>query len=216
MRILMISLMIGSFVGATSYAEVIVPAASTWKYLHPEGTDPADEDKDFHTTFQKADFDDSKWKEGKDKKGPHGGFGYGDPEFDGVDFGQPENQDDRKSAYFRLKFKTTKDFELLKFKCQRDDAIIVYIDGKEVVRDNLEKGKKDAYDLFATSTVSGAGETTVNVFPFRLKLPKGDHVLAISLHNRPGGSSDLRVAEISLESATEEDFIDSQDEDDLF
>ena len=62
-------------------AEVLVPVGSTWKWLHSsEGVDPAGDDEDFHTTFYTADFDDSKWKSGKDKAGPHGGFGYGDPD----------------------------------------------------------------------------------------------------------------------------------------
>ncbi len=39
----------------------------------------------------------------------------------------------------------------------------------------------------------------VNRFYLPDSLGAGEHVLAISLHNRPGGSSDLRIAEISLQ-----------------
>jgi hypothetical protein len=194
-------------VGLSSHelsAEVLVPVGSEWKWHHSrEGADPAKEDEDFHTTFQTADFDDSKWQAGKDKAGPHGGFGYGDEGFDGVDIGRPQDPANRKTAYFRLKFTTNQDAEKLVFKCQRDDAIIVYLDGKEVLRNNLPADAKEAHDLFANEIVAGEDETTVNSFPFTLKLPAGEHILAISLHNRPEGSSDLRIAEISLETAND-------------
>jgi hypothetical protein len=184
-------------------AEVLVPVGSTWKWHHStDGVDPASTDEDFHTTFYLADFDDSAWKSGADTAGPHGGFGYGEEDFTGVDIGLPQDPNQRKTAYFRLKFKTDKENEKLVLKCQRDDAIIVYIDGKEVMRDNVPADAKEAFDLFATQAYGGDDETEVHSFPLDLKLPAGDHILAISLHNRPQGSSDLRIAEISLETAT--------------
>lgn len=205
------------FVGEAK-GQVLVPNDSTWRFLHPtDGVDPAGEVEDFHATFPKADFDDSKWKKGQDKPGPHGGFGYGDEAFEGIDIGQPEDRGHRKTAYFRLKFKTDNEYESLALKCQRDDGIIVYLDGKEVVRDNIAKEllgfrtAKEKYDLFAQQTIAGDQETKVNSYPVRIKLPAGEHVLAISLHNRANGSSDLRIAEISLsvesdvESAAESD-----------
>jgi hypothetical protein len=191
-------------------AEVIVPNTSTWKWLHPtDGTDPTTADEDFHTTFFLADFDDSAWKSGADKPGPHGGFGYGEQEFEGVEIGEPPAEH-RKTAYLRLKFTTDQEQANLVLKCQRDDGIIVYLDGKEVLRNNLEAGAKEAYDMFATDTVSGDGETTVETLPLpqEVKLGVGEHILAVSLHNRATTnfdgqlqpSSDLRIAEISLES----------------
>jgi hypothetical protein len=188
-----------------AYAEVLVPVGSTWKWYHTaDGVDPAKEDEDFHTTFQTAEFDDSKWQSGKDQAGPHGGFGYGEDAFTGVDIGAPENPANRKTAYFRIKFTTNQEAEKLVLKCQRDDAIIVYLDGQEVLRNNLAADAKAAHDLFATEIVAGEAETQVNSFPCTHKLPAGEHILAISLHNRPDGSSDLRIAEISLETASED------------
>ncbi len=179
--------------------EVIVPNDSEWKWLHPtDGVDPAKTDKDFHSTFYKADFDDSAWKKGRDKPGPRHGFGYGDRGFTGVDLVQPKEWSHRKSAYFRLKFSTKWAYERLIFKCQRDDGMIVYLDGKEILRDHVGTGK-EAYDLFATGTVSGNDETYVNSYKLKKPLAAGDHILAISLHNRPPRSSDMRIAEISLE-----------------
>ena len=184
--------------------EVVVASGQEWRWLHPtDGTDPAEDDPDFHTTFFKPDFDDAKWEKGKDSDGENGGFGYGQP-VPKVSIGEPL-QENRKSAYFRLKFKTDKPYEKLMFQCQRDDGVIVYLDGKEVIRDNVPKGK-DKYALFAETTVASQNEVKVNRMPFKHKLEPGEHTLAISLHNRAGGSSDLRIAEMSLVVATDEDF----------
>ncbi|MCA9148377.1 MAG: hypothetical protein KDA92_03710 [Planctomycetales bacterium] len=199
----------GTITGNNLQAEVLVPNDATWRWLHPtDGKDPAEKVEDFHKTFFNADFDDAKWKEGQDKAGAHDGFGYGgvgedEGDFTGVDLGTPTSEN-RKTAYLRHKFVTKEDQENLVLKCQRDDGIIVYIDGKEVLRNNVEKDKADAYDLFANVTVGGTEETKVNTFKLDTKLPAGEHVIAISLHNREGGSSDLRVAEISLETAEPE------------
>jgi hypothetical protein len=190
---------------ALSYADAIVASASKWNWLHPtDGTDPAGAAAEFHTTFFKLDFDDSSWKNGDDAAGPHGGFGYGEEGFKGVDIGTPAAEGknggtDRKTAYFRHYFKTEKGFKDLVLKCQRDDGLIIYIDGKEVGRDNIGADAKESYDLFSTATVSGEDETKVFEIKLTGEIGAGDHVLAISLHNRGEGSSDMRIAEISLE-----------------
>jgi hypothetical protein len=200
-------------------AQTLVPDTSSWRFLHPtDGADPATEVEEFHTTFYNMDFDDSKWKEGSDKPGEPGGFGYGDEGFEGVDIGTPENPLDRKTAYFRLKFTTDQDYENLVLKCQRDDGVIVYLDGAEVMRDNIQRGRfgigkgKEAYDLFARQTISGEQETAVNSYPLNLELSAGEHILAISLHNRPQGSSDLRIAEISLSVRSDDESDEQEDQ----
>ena len=181
----------GSF---TTPGETLVAPTSTWRYLHPtDGVDPAVADEDFHSTFFKQDFDDSAWQVGDDSPGPTGGFGYGD--FVGVKFEIPETQN-RKTAYFRHQFNTTEAYNNILLKMQFDDAIIVYLDGVEVLRRNVVG--EEAYDLFSRGSVSVAFETKVNSFSLDTIIEPGDHTLAISLHNRSGGSSDLRIAEITL------------------
>ena len=182
----------GSF---TTSGKRLIAAGSTWKYLHPfDGVDPATFDEDFHTTFANLDYDDSNWQVGKDSIGRRGGFGYGD--LAGVMLKTPASEN-RKTAYFRHRFKSDGTYDNLVLKLQRDDGVIVYLDGKVVLRDNVQDGP-DAYELYSSRTVSAANELAVNVFNLAETIGPGDHVLAISLHNRVGGSSDLRIAEISL------------------
>ena len=47
------------------------------------------------------------------------------------------NKDNRKTAYFRHKFSSEKALKNLSIRMQRDDGVIVYLDGKEVARDNM-------------------------------------------------------------------------------
>ena len=171
-----------------------MPVASNWKWLHPvDGTDPATSDPDFHQTFFLADYDDSRWQEGTDSPGARGGFGYGDPV--GVDIGTPDPAN-RRTAYFRHKFNADYTFEDLIISMQRDDGVVVYLDGVEVGRDNVGDGQEE-YSLFAQRIVT-PGERLVNRFSLSGKVESGEHVLAISLHNMPRGSTDLRIAEIAL------------------
>ena len=176
---------------------VIVPPDARWRWLHPtDGVDPSSEVADFHESFFLAEFDDSKWNSGVDSSGPKGGFAYGEEDFEGVDIGQPE-PGIRYSAYLRLKFKTTREIGNLELRFRRDDGAIAYLDGKEVVRDNVEQGP-DSYRLAATNPISWLDENMVQRHPIPGSLPAGDHVLAFSIHNRGDGSSDLRLAEITL------------------
>lgn len=174
----------------------LVPAGSVWKWLHPAGgVDPAAADEDFHATFSQLGYDDSGWQTGRDTTGPQGGFGYGDRA--GVVWVRPESAN-RKTAYLRHSFKTHAAVESLVLRLQRDDGIIVYLDGREVGRDNVGDGK-EAYGLFAENVISGTAERRVNRYFLTGSLEAGEHVLAISLHNRADGSFHLRIAEISLQ-----------------
>ncbi len=192
--------------GSTAAADDLIPVGSEWRWLHPtDGVDPGKEDKEFHKTWHTLEFDDAEWKTGKDKEGPHGGFAYGEEDFEGVDIGAPPADDPadekngvkRRTAYFRHAFESKDEVASLVLKLQRDDGIVVYLDGKEIARDNVGLND-DSFELMAHTTTSGEEETKVREYKLKGPLKPGKHILAISLHNRAGGSSDLRIAEISL------------------
>lgn len=107
------------------------------------------------------------------------------------------SEENRKTGYLRHKFTTKTALNDLVISMQRDDGVVVYLDGKEVGRDNVGDGK-DAYDLMAEKTISGEAEKTPEEIKLTGTLAAGEHVLAISVHNRPGASSDLRIAAITL------------------
>jgi tetratricopeptide (TPR) repeat protein len=133
-----------------------------------------------------------------------GGFGYGDEWFTGVDIGTPAEKGLSKAAYFRHRFTTDKPFSNLELRCQRDDGIVVYLDGQEVGRANMNEGE-ESFLLAAESTVGDAAETTTFRLPLEgVTLQPGEHVLAISLHNTEAPSSDLRIGGITLVEVEEE------------
>ena len=183
----------------TSVGSVLIPANSEWRWLHPvDGIDPATVSPEFHRSFFRADYDDTAWATGRDREGPDGGFGYGDERPHLVDIGTPREKALGKSAYFRHRFTTTEEHTNLELRCQRDDGIIVYLDGLEVARDNMTEGE-EAYALPARTTVSQKSETSRQRVPLKgITLPPGEHILAISLHNHSALSSDLRIAAITL------------------
>ncbi len=184
------------YVKAASELATIVSAGATWQWLHPaDGTDPAIDDEDFHQTFFHTDYDDLQWKRSADRAGPVGGFGYGDPV--GVDIGTPP-PGLRKTAYFRHAFSTNATFYDLSLSLQRDDGVIVYLDGVEVGRDQSLVGP-EAYELLSSLGRGDPSERILLRIPLSVILEPGEHVLAISLHNFTTDSSDLRIAEISLQ-----------------
>jgi serine/threonine protein kinase/Leucine-rich repeat (LRR) protein len=180
-------------------ATVLLPPDSEWKWLHPlDGIDPAKDSPGFHTAFYAPDYDDGDWEGGRDSDRVGGGFGYGYAGFNGVDIGTPSTKELGHSAYFRARFTTDKPHSDLELHCLRDDGIIVYLDGKEVARDNMTDGP-EAYQLPAARAVSGAEEIAMQRIPLAgVSLPAGQHVMAISLHNPPKPSSDLRIGGITL------------------
>ena len=82
-------------------------------------------------------------------------------------------------------------------RCWRDDGIVVYLDGREVLRDNVEPGP-EGYLLPAMQTMSGHNDGLELQFPIAGSLAPGPHLLAISLHNTANASSDLLLGGIKL------------------
>lgn len=190
-------------------------SAVQWTYLHPiRGVDPADAQPDFHTQFYQVEFNDKAWLKTPPEFDPAHGFSYGQPNEQQsakqpLDMGVPENPQHRMSAYIRVRFVLQEAHDDLVFHCHRDDGLIIYLDGKEVARDNVHDGD-EAFDLFAAQTVSGDDEKKIHGYPLQVAVSPGDHVLAISLHNRGGGSSDLSIGAISLEKKARKSETDSQ------
>ena len=172
----------------------LIPSGASWRWFHPlDGKSPNQHEPDFETRFPGMEFDDSSWNSDVDSSGPLGGFGYGDPVR--VDIGTPP-QGARYSAYFRCEFTCKRQLKTLVLMYQRDDGVIAYLDGEEILRDNVASGD-DRFDLPATSNPAYDEQLGVRKLIHYLLEP-GKHVLAISLHNKSPWSSDLRLADVTL------------------
>lgn len=131
-------------------------------------------------------FNDDNWAQGQ------GVLGYGDPTNTTISFGNDPNNK-HITYYFRreIMIDTAVVPDSVQIGLRRDDGALVYINGVELVRDNLPSGTVSCATL-APNTVSGSDETTY----FTTILPKsifrqGRNSIAVEVHNRDLFSSDL-------------------------
>jgi hypothetical protein len=160
---------------------VIFPRGSTWKYL--------DNGSNQGTAWRAPGFSDSGWASGP---GPLGyGEGAGVLATGNLSFGA-NSSDKHPTTYFRTTFNVAdaSQYSSLKFRVRRDDGVVVYLNGTQVVVDGMNAGA--GYRDYATITVGGGDET--NYFEFDVNpalLVNGLNTLAAEVHQANATSSDL-------------------------
>jgi hypothetical protein len=156
----------------------IIPERSVWKYL--------DDGSDQGSAWRYPDFDDDNWPSGL------GMFGYGGSTRYGtiLDYG-PNPNNKHITSYFRKQFTLSdiENFEALELTLMVDDGAIVYVNGHEVVRENLPIGQIN-YNTRALNTIVELSTTIhkVNKYFFT----EGQNVIAVEVHQIQPTSSDLR------------------------
>ncbi|WP_312301517.1 alkaline phosphatase PhoX [Chryseobacterium sp.] len=115
-------------------------------------------------------------------------LGYGDPVTTTISSGLT-------TAYFAKDF--TVDLSVLSDNMElgvmRDDGIVVYLNGEEVVRDNMPAGVI-TFNTFSSTIIDGAAENVYNIFSIpKSKFVNGVNRISVELHNRSATSSDLRI-----------------------
>ncbi|MCA9212661.1 MAG: PQQ-binding-like beta-propeller repeat protein [Planctomycetales bacterium] len=152
---------------------VVLAAGSRWKYLDT-GADPGDD-------WTKPDFDDQDWKEGAAQ------FGYGDnDEKTKLD----SDANNYPTYYFRKSFEIDDPNAIkpLVVRLIKDDGAIVYLNGEEVVRDNMPDGKVTR-EMFAEETT--AVESEFYLHDLNSQLLTGRNVIAVEVHQASATSSDV-------------------------
>lgn len=127
-------------------------------------------------------FDISAWTVGT------GPLGYGDPVTTTINSGLI-------TAYFAKDFNVNLSdlSDAMELGIMRDDGIVVYLNGEEVVRDNMPTGVID-FNTLSSTTIDGAAESVYNIFSIpKSKFVNGTNRISIELHNRGATSSDLRI-----------------------
>ncbi|HSV40650.1 MAG TPA: hypothetical protein VLI04_17945 [Nocardioidaceae bacterium] len=156
-----------------------VSAAQPWRYWD-RGTRP--------TYWNTPGFDDSAWWLGQAQ------FGYGDgDETTIVSFGSDAT---RKylTTYFRTTFEVSQIRDTVVVHLVADDGAAVYLNGVEVVRDNLPTGVLDGSTLALVGR-SGSDEAALRAFVVpREALVLGTNTIAVEVHQDRASSSDLSFA----------------------
>lgn len=158
----------------------IVPEATIWKFLD-NGTDQG-------TAWVAPAFNDSSWVSGSAE------LGYGDgDEITIVGFG-PNSQQKYTTTYFRVKFNLTAlptANQVVRLSLRRDDGAVVYLNGNEIVRDNMPA--TSTYTTFASSNTSAENDFRLHTIPASA-LQLGENTFAVEVHQCDLTSSDLSFA----------------------
>lgn len=130
-------------------------------------------------------FDDSGWPAGIPQ------LGYGDDDESTVLSYGPSASDKHLTYYFRSSFEVGEVPAQLALLLAADDGAVAYLNGVEVVRDNLPAGEITATTR-ASSTRSGGAENALRPFTVdpALLVP-GINTLAVEVHQDLPGSSDV-------------------------
>lgn len=155
----------------------LIAQNSTWRYLPGKKDPPGD--------WARPEFDDSAWAAGEVW------IGYGD----GDDRTELKDMEDNYTVvYLRHAFevKSDADVENLGLAVRYDDGFIAYLNGNEVLRVGVEKGRGSS----ASGVKSHNAEDDFEYFPILHPddlIRLGTNILAIEVHNTSKGSSDLTM-----------------------
>ena len=153
---------------------LIFDKGASWSYKDNNQAQP--------TGWNAANYDVSTWAVG------NGPLGYGDPVTTTINSGLI-------TAYFAKDFTVNLSTlsDNMELGVMRDDGIIVYLNGEEVVRDNMPAGTV-TFNTFSSTTIDGAAENVYNIFSIpKSKFVNGINRISVELHNRSATSSDLRI-----------------------
>lgn len=166
--------------GPTFAAEpVLEMKAKDWKYLDT-GKEPAED-------WASVDFSDDEWKSGQAP------LGYGDALIkQKISYGDDE-RNKHTVYYFRHEFTVDGTSAAKKFHAQFvcDDGCAIFLNGKEVHRYNLPKGKLTPK---TNAPMISQGDIETHKLNFVIdadKMSVGKNVIAARVHQRGRGSSDL-------------------------
>lgn len=171
-----------SLLGSSTSTLTLIPFGSVWSY-RADGSDQG-------SAWRGIDFVDSGWSSGA------GQLGYGDGDETTVVSSGPGGAY-FITTYFRREFDLTDPAALqrLDLSVIRDDGVAVYLNGQELLRNNLSAGA--GYATPAGVAIAGADEST----PVQTSVPisslpagtlrQGRNVLAAEIHQSSANSSDI-------------------------
>jgi hypothetical protein len=156
---------------------LLVATNAVWRYLDT-GVDPG-------TAWRGLGYDDSTWLSGQAQ------LGFGDGDERTVINSMP-NGSPIISAYFRRTFvvSNANSVASLAIRFWRDDGGIVYVNGVEVLRNNMPAGPVN-YSTLATSSASDDGNIPVSITVPAGMLVNGLNVVSAEVHQNAATSSDM-------------------------
>ncbi len=154
--------------------ENFITFGGVWKYYDLAQQPPND---GAGNGWTEQGYDDSTWDSG------NGQLGYGD----GDEMTVINNS--TLTGYFRKTFQVTDSsiFGSLVLNLLYDDGAVVYVNGNEVWRVNMPGGTI-SYGTFASGS---SGDNATATKKIQMALTQGENIIAVEVHQRSAGSSDL-------------------------
>jgi Phosphodiesterase/alkaline phosphatase D len=162
---------------ANTAPATIINFGDVWKYLD-NNTRP--------TGWNNVGFNDAAWASGPSE------LGYADGPATTVSYG-PNSNNKYITTYFRKTFNVTNldDYTGFTMNIVRDDGVIVYLNGVEVIRNNMPSGTP-THNTLASSAIGGTDETTPVSFSLsKCLFVEGSNTLAVEVHQNDPTSTDL-------------------------
>ncbi|NPD84562.1 T9SS type A sorting domain-containing protein [Lentimicrobium sp. L6] len=149
-----------------------------WKY-HDLG-------EDLGSTWKESDFDDSSWSIGQAE------LGYGDEDENTIISYGGDEDDKYITSYFRKSFEYQEIAESITghIKLRRDDGIIVYLNGTEIIRNNMPEGDIN-YRTRALENILGSDEDDLIEYTFEDMSLESQNVIAVEIHQISHKSGDI-------------------------
>jgi tetratricopeptide (TPR) repeat protein len=166
--------------GRMSSPLTLVPAGAVWRYWDRATVSVAD--------WTRPEFDDAAWAEGAAP------IGYGEADLATViEYGE-EARSKHLTAWFRHGFKVDDPdhVESVTFHLRRDDGAVVYLNGREIIRDSLPLG--DIGPATVADMAANEAERVYHISRFagsQLPLRAGRNLVAVEIHQNEPQSSDL-------------------------
>lgn len=157
----------------------LIPQSSIWRYSDASSTPTG--------SWASTDYNDATWKLGTAQ------FGYGDGDEKTVISYGSNSQSKYITSYYRRVFQINNlaAVKELTLKLMRDDGAVVYLNGNEVLRSNMQTGAV-SFSTLASTAASGTDESTFFEFTIdKTYLLTGTNVLAVEIHQSGATSSDV-------------------------
>ncbi|RIV25367.1 hypothetical protein DYU11_08680 [Fibrisoma montanum] len=178
-------------------SQTVVAVGANWKFLNENG--------DQGTAWRNETFNDASWSSGPSP------LGYSPNNEDAASTTicngctgcscsncAPDCNTKRITTYFRHQFTLSDPSGTFLMRYQRDDGIVIYVNGVEVHRENLPAPPATiTYSTTATAIPSNAEElawVSVPQAALNGRFKAGNNLIAVEIHQAGSGSSDIRFS----------------------
>ncbi len=171
-------------------ADTLLAKNSTWEYLVTD--DEPVPQSGTNANWKELSYDDSAWSSGQAP------LGYGTSQTTNIGYGGNAN-DKNNTTYFRREFQVSEeDYTGLTLALRRDDGAVVYINGLEVARHNMNFGDVDYTTRSRGNSNSTSSYSEIKISPS--KLVQGTNVIAVEVHKwtTSGSSSNQLIMDAEL------------------